>query len=62
MTPEEAAAFHEDDEDPAEVFARFDAGAQVVTAAPADWQTDAAAQIEWGLNCIRTTYGGSDAQ
>jgi hypothetical protein len=26
VTPEEAAGFYEDDEDPAAVFARFDAG------------------------------------
>jgi hypothetical protein len=31
VTPDEAAGFYEDDEDPAEVFARFDAGAHVVT-------------------------------
>lgn len=31
MTPEEAASFYEDDEDPREIFARFDAGPHVVT-------------------------------
>ena len=31
MTPDAAAAFYEDDQDPAEVFARFDAGPHVVT-------------------------------
>lgn len=34
MTPGEAASFYEDDEDPAEIFARFDAGPHVVTGRP----------------------------
>jgi len=34
VTPEEAARFYEDDEDPAGVFARFGAGPHVVTARP----------------------------
>jgi hypothetical protein len=35
MTPEEAANFYEEDEDPAEVFAWFDAGPHGVTTPPA---------------------------
>lgn len=35
MTPEEAANFYEEDEDPREVFAWFDAGQHGVTARPA---------------------------
>jgi hypothetical protein len=35
MTPEEAERFYEADEDPEEIFAKFDAGHKGVTAAPA---------------------------
>lgn len=38
MTPEEAANFYEEDEDPAEVFAWFDAGPHGVTTPPATAQ------------------------
>jgi hypothetical protein len=34
MTPDEAANFYEEDEDPREIFARFDAAAKIVTARP----------------------------
>lgn len=34
MTPDEAASFYEEDEDPREVFAWFDAGPHGVTARP----------------------------
>lgn len=37
MTPEEAESFYEDDEDPAEVFARFSAGPHVVTGPGPGW-------------------------
>ena len=57
MTPEEAEGFYEDDEDPTVIFARYDAGAKLTTAAPAGWQASPAAQIEWGLDYIRKTYG-----
>lgn len=56
MTPEEAAGFYEEGEDPAEVFARFDAGPHVVTAAP---DHNPVAQIQQALDYIRKTYGGS---
>lgn len=38
MTPEEAERFYEADEDPEEIFAKFDAGHKGVTAAPASEQ------------------------
>jgi hypothetical protein len=38
MTPEEAERFYEADEDPEEIFAKFDAGRRGVTAAPAPEQ------------------------
>jgi hypothetical protein len=38
MTPEEAENFYEEDEDPREVFAWFDAGPDGVTARPAGVQ------------------------
>jgi hypothetical protein len=53
VTPEEAAGFREDDEDPAVIFARFDAGPHGFTA------PDPAEQIRRGLAYIRDTYGGS---
>lgn len=76
MTPEEAEGFYEEDEDPAEVFARFDAaGPHCVTAPPYDagghrrpgWTrarngTGADEQIRQGLDYIRSTYGGGDAR
>jgi hypothetical protein len=34
MTPDEAANFYEDDEDPQRVFARFDAASKIVTTRP----------------------------
>lgn len=34
MTPDEAASFYEEDEDPQEIFARFDSAAKIVTARP----------------------------
>jgi hypothetical protein len=34
MTPDEADRFYEDDEDPDEIFAKFDAGPKSVTTAP----------------------------
>lgn len=59
MTPDEAAAFHEDDEDPREVFARFDAGPHVVTARPG---YSAVKQVRHGLDYIRETYGPGVSQ
>lgn len=59
MTPGEARDFYEDDEDPAKVFAAYDAGGKVITAPPADWQTSCAAQVRWGLGYIRDRYGPS---
>jgi hypothetical protein len=56
VTPEEAAGFYEDDEDPAEIFARFDAGPHVVTARPG---YSAIEQVRQGLDYIRSTYGGA---
>lgn len=47
MTPEEAEGFREEDEDPETIFARFD-GHPV-------------AQIEWGIDYIRRTYGKTGA-
>ncbi len=45
MTPEEALSFYEEDEDPGEVFAWFDAGPHHVTARPiASCQLRAAVQ------------------
>jgi hypothetical protein len=38
MTPEEAENFYEEDEDPREVFAWFDAGPHGITARPAATQ------------------------
>lgn len=77
MTPEEAASFYEDDEDPREVFARFDGRPgtyldprqvpvslkEPATDAgqPAEPPGDVAEQVRRGLDYIRTTYGG-DAQ
>jgi hypothetical protein len=34
MTPDEAHRFYEEDEDPAKIFAKFDAGPKSVTTAP----------------------------
>lgn len=34
MTPDEAAIFYEEDEDPQKIFARFDAAPKIVTARP----------------------------
>ena len=34
MTPDEAANFYEEDEDPQKIFARFDAAQKIVTARP----------------------------
>jgi hypothetical protein len=34
MTPDEAATFYEEDEDPREIFAKFDAAPKIVTARP----------------------------
>jgi hypothetical protein len=34
MTPDEASSFYEEDEDPKEIFAKFDAGPRSVTTAP----------------------------
>ena len=34
MTPDEAAGFYEEDEDPQEIFAKFDAAPKVVTTRP----------------------------
>lgn len=39
MTPDEAAGFYEDDEDPPEVFAKFDAVPHVVTGKPGTGMT-----------------------
>jgi hypothetical protein len=36
MTPDEALGFYEEDEDPEQIFARFDAGPKSVTARPTD--------------------------
>jgi hypothetical protein len=60
VTPEEARDFYEDDEDPAAVFARFDAGPHVVTARPG---YSAIEQVRHALDYIRSTYGeAGDAQ
>ena len=45
MTPEEAENFYEEDEDPAEVFAWFDAGPHSVTAPPAGAQQPPAPEV-----------------
>lgn len=50
MTPEEAGNFHEDDEDPQEILARFDA-AQRITAAK---------QVRRGIDYICQRYGDND--
>jgi hypothetical protein len=34
MTPDEAASFYEEDEDPRKIFARFDAAPKIVTTRP----------------------------
>lgn len=69
MTPGEAEGFYEDDEDPREVFARFDAGPHCVTVRPgysaggylppdaAHDGTDAAEQVRQCRDYIRKTYG-----
>lgn len=73
MTPEEATVFYEDDEDPREVFARFDARRgmhvaprqipvtlmQPATDAghPVEPPSDIAGQVRQGLDYIRSTYG-----
>ncbi|HUA27776.1 MAG TPA: hypothetical protein VMC03_02740 [Streptosporangiaceae bacterium] len=44
MTPEEAANFYEEDEDPREVFAWFDAESHGVTARPAAIQQPSSAE------------------
>lgn len=54
MTPEEAEGFHEDDEDPAKIFAVYDRGPHGFTAPPA---IDPAAQIRQGWDYIRRVYG-----
>ena len=45
MTPEEAESFYEEDEDPREVFAWFDAGPHGVTARPAAVQQPPAPEV-----------------
>lgn len=45
MTPEQAAQFYEEDEDPKKIFALFDSGEKGVTAAPADVASFQAASI-----------------
>jgi hypothetical protein len=45
MTPEEAENFYEEDEDPREVFAWFDAGPHGVTARPAAAQQPVSAGV-----------------
>lgn len=45
MTPEEAENFYEEDEDPAEVFAWFDAGQHGVTAPPVGAQQPPAPEV-----------------
>jgi hypothetical protein len=76
MTPEEAANFCEDDEDPREVFARFDAGPHVVTGQA--WYeaggtlplaltavrngTGTAERVRRGLDYIKATYGPGASQ
>jgi hypothetical protein len=45
MTPEEAENFYEEDEDPAEVFAWFDAGPYGVTAPPVGAQQPPAPEV-----------------
>lgn len=45
MTPEEAENFYEEDEDPAEVFAWFDAGPHGVTAPPVGAQQPPAPEV-----------------
>jgi hypothetical protein len=59
MTPEEAAAFCEDDEDPREIFARFDAAPHVVTARPG---YSAIEQVRHALDYIRSRYGPEAGQ
>jgi hypothetical protein len=67
VTPEEAAAFYEDDEDPREVFAKFDGrpgtyfDPRQLPASLKEPATDAgqpAERVRQGLDYIRTTYGG----
>lgn len=45
MTPEQAAQYYEEDEDPKKIFALFDAGEKGVTTAPADIAAFRAASI-----------------
>jgi hypothetical protein len=45
MTPEEAENFHEEDEDPREVFAWFDAGPHEVTALSAAVQQPTTSEV-----------------
>lgn len=45
MTPDEAANFYEEDEDPGEVFAWFDVGPRRVTARPAAVQEPVSEQV-----------------
>ena len=75
MTPEEAKDFYEDDEDPREIFARFDGRPgmyldprQVPVSLkepamdaghPPDPPCDVAEQVRRGLDYIRSTYGGA---
>lgn len=55
MTPDEAGSFYEDDEDPAEVFAKFDAGPHVVTGRSAGMPGYALGGV------VAPPAGGSDA-
>lgn len=49
MSQAEAARFHEDDENPADIFAAFDAGPHGVTSRPEQRIRE---QIQWGLRYI----------
>jgi len=53
LTLEDAAVFREDDQDPQEIFARYDAGPHGVTSPPGGPVT----QIRWAREYINRTYG-----
>lgn len=53
MTPEEAANFYEDDEDPREVFARFDAGHDFAEDVSPEFRAQVAASMDQNDELLR---------